>query len=152
MKMQVWARTSKQVAFSLMALALSYSSAWAEIYKCRQGDRVVYQERPCPAGSLALTPPEVLPPPSAFETEAARLRARDDRASVETLYKEEEKREAEATRLAELARVEARKLAAECAKLQDRIHEVQERKKPSQAMKERLYKDQHRYRQECSGF
>ena len=152
MKMLVLARASAQIAFFLIVLALPYSSAWAEIYKCRQGDRVVYQERPCPAGSLALTPPEVLPPPSAFETEAARLRARDDRASVETLYKEEEKQEAEAARRAELARVEVRKLAAECEKLQDRIHETQERRKPSQAMRERLYKDQHRYRQECSGF
>ncbi len=144
-RMQQWTLT-------LLALALPWAPAWADIHKCRQGERVVYQETPCPAGSLALTPPEVLPPPSAFETEAARLRARDDRAAVEVLYQEEEKRAAQAARLAEQARAEAARQAAECDKLQDRIDKALDRKKPTQAMKEKLHKDQNRYRQECSGF
>ncbi len=133
-------------------LALPCAPARADIHKCRQGERVVYQETPCPAGSLALSPPELLPPPSAFETEAARLRARDDKATVEVLRQEEQQQEVEAARRAEQAQTEARKRLAECDKLQDRINDAQEKKKPSQAVKERLYRDQHRYRQECAGY
>lgn len=128
-----------------LVLLLASGFAHAEIYKCRQGERTVYQSQPCPAGSQRLTPPELPDSPSAYAVEEARGRAKDDIAKAEALWK----REDEAAKAREKARATARKQETDCARLLDKIEKAQARTKPSKSQKSALKSDQKEYRKEC---
>ena len=72
----------RRIAPVLLVLSLASSAAHAEIHKCRQGDRVIYQENPCPGGSLSLAPPErAARPPGRCRIRVARRNPRDRAAS-----------------------------------------------------------------------
>lgn len=104
-----------------LMLALASTAPRAEIHKCRQGARLIYQEAPCPAGSQALPPPPSAPRPSAYAAEEARQRASNDIAAAEALRQRDHK-EDEARRKQEdiEAKQAARKLERECAAARDR--------------------------------
>ena len=136
---------SCRIAPALLALILVSATADAEIHKCRQGERMVYQELPCPAGSLSLAPPEVPPPPSAYEVEAARVRARNDIAEAEALRK----REAIAAKAQGKRRAEASKQVTDCDRLLDRITQAEAKGKPVRGRKSTLKSDQRKYRRIC---
>lgn len=111
-------------------LVLASAAPRAEIHKCRQGERLIYQEAPCPAGSLALPPPLPVPRPSAYAVEEARQRASDDIAAAEALRLRELK-DAEARQ--RLAAAEAREAARQreraCAAARDRGERAQSKEK-----------------------
>lgn len=136
------------VHVSLVALALLLASApiHAEIFKCRQGERVVYQEIPCPAGSQSLAPPETPPPPSAFAVEQARTRARNDIAEAAAIRKHEE----QTARAQEKRRAEVRKQETDCARLLGKIEKAEAKTSPSKNQKNTLKSDQRNYRKECA--
>jgi hypothetical protein len=137
--------TVRALLVAVLALTLASSAAHAEIHKCRQGDRVIYQEHPCPSGSLSLPPPEALPPPSAFAVEEARARAKNDLAAAETLRKREEK----AARAREKSRSEARIRETDCTRLLDKIEKTEAKAAVSKRQKNILKSDQRKYRKEC---
>lgn len=128
---------------TLFALLLASTPAYAEIHKCRQGERVIYQSDPCPAGNLSLTPPVAPARPSAFAVEEARARAKNDIASAEAL----EKREAKAAQALEKQRAEARRQETDCARLLVKINHAE----ASNSRKKTLKIDQRKYRKECGG-
>jgi len=132
-----------RMAATLLALALASSSAHAEIHKCRQGERIVYQSQPCPTGSQSLTLSEALPPPSAYTVEEARTRAKNDIAKAEALWKREEKS----------AKPQDKSRAAvhetDCAQLMDKITQAETKAKPNKSQKNALKSDQRKYRKEC---
>ncbi len=130
---------------TLIALLLASTPVHAEIHKCRQGERVIYQSSPCPVGSLSLTPPEAPPSPSAYAVEEARKRAKNDIAEAEALWKQEEK--AAATR--EKARAAASKQEADCARLLEKIEAAQAKAESNKNRKRTLKSDQRKYRKEC---
>ncbi|MDP2432840.1 MAG: hypothetical protein Q8O33_12515 [Pseudomonadota bacterium] len=132
---------------TFFALLLASAPVHAEIHKCRQGERVIYQSSPCPVGSVSLTPPEAPPSPSAYAVEEARSRAKDDIAEAEALRKREEK--SAATR--EKARATSRKLASDCARLLDKINQAEAKTEASKQQKKTLKSDQGKYRKECGG-
>jgi len=134
-----------RIAPALLALTLASTTAHAEIHKCRQGDRVIYQEAPCPAGSLSLAPPEAPPSPSAFAVEQARVRAKNDIAEAETLRKREEK----TAKAQEKSRAEAHKQETDCARLLDKIEKAAAKAEPGKSKKSTLKSDQRKYRKAC---
>ncbi|MDD5389981.1 MAG: hypothetical protein PHD37_11580 [Gallionellaceae bacterium] len=134
-----------RIAATLLTLALASGLAQAEIYKCRQGERIAYQSQPCPAGSQPLTAPEPLPAPSAYAVEEARGRAKNDIAEAEALRKREEK--SAATR--EKARAAAGKQESDCAHLLDKINQAEAKTDLSKTRKKTLKSDQRKYRKEC---
>ncbi|MDP2833401.1 MAG: hypothetical protein Q8Q28_08965 [Pseudomonadota bacterium] len=134
-----------RIAATLLALALASGSAHAEIHKCSQGERIVYQSSPCPPGSQSLTLPEALPPPSAYTVEEARSRAKNDIAEAEALRKRDEK--SAATR--EKARAAASKQETDCTRLLDKINQAEAKAEPSKQQKKTLKSDQRKYRKEC---
>ena len=136
----------RQIAPALLILALASAPAGAEIYKCRQGERVVYQETPCPTGSLPLTPPEPAPAPNAFAVEQARLRAKNDIAQAKAIRQREE----QSFRDQEKRRAEAHKQTSDCAHLLGRIEKAEARTTLSKNQKSTLKSDQRKYRKECA--
>ena len=132
-----------RIAPALLALSLASTAAHGEIHKCRQGDRVIYQENPCPSGSLSLAAPAVQPQPSAFEVEEARVRAKNDLAAAEALRKREEK----AAKAEEKSRAQAGKREADCARLLDRIEKAEAKAKPGKS--NALKSDQRKYQKAC---
>jgi hypothetical protein len=130
----------------LALLALANAPAGAEIHKCRQGARLIYQEAPCPADSQALPPPPIAPQPSAYAAEEARIRARDDIAAAAAL-KQRERKEAE-TRDKQ-AEAEARKQASDCDRMRDRIERAAAKVKPGKQPKTALKKDRRAYQETC---
>ena len=132
-----------RIAPALLALSLASTAAQAEIHKCRQGDRVIYQENPCPSGSLPLAAPAVQPQPSAFEVEEARIRAKNDLDAAEALRKREEK----TTKAQERSRAQAGKQEADCARLLDKIEQAEAKAKPGK--KTTLKSDQRKYQKAC---
>lgn len=130
---------------SLIALLLASAPAHAEIHKCLQGERVIYQSLPCPVGSWSLPPPEAPPAPSAYAVEEARGRAKNDIAAARALRKREE--EAAATR--EKARAAADKQESDCTRLLDKINQAEARAEPGKQRKKPLKSDQRKYRKEC---
>jgi hypothetical protein len=126
-------------------LLLASVPVHAEIHKCRQGERVVYQETPCPVGSQSLTPPAAPPTPSAFAVEEARARAKNDIAAADALRKREEK----AAKALEKKRAEVRKQETDCARLLDRIETAEAKTKLSRHQKSTLKSDQSKYRRAC---
>lgn len=134
----------RTIAFAT-ALLLASAPVHAEIHKCRQGERVVYQEAPCPSGSQSLTPPAAVSQPSAFEVEAARARARKDIAAAEALRKREE---LEAKAL-ERKRAAAHKQDVDCTRLLERIEAAQAKEKLSKSQKSTLRSNEHKYRKVC---
>ena len=127
------------------AFALAIAPAHAEIHKCHQGERVIYQEAPCPEASQSLTPPSPPAPLNAHEVEAARTRAGRDIAAAEALRK----REDIAARALEKKRAAARKQELECERLLDKIEAAREREKPSRNQKVTLASERRKYRREC---
>lgn len=136
---------ASRIAPALLALALASAAAHAEIHKCRQGERVIYQEQPCPGGSQPLAPPEAPPTPSAFSVEEARVRARKDLAEAEALRKREEK----AAKAQEKRRAEVQKQETVCDRLLDRIEKAETMENLSRSKKNTLKSDQHKYRKTC---
>ncbi len=67
----------------------------AEVYKCRQGERIVYQADPCPpeAQSQSRLPPAPEPDPAAFAQ--ARAEAKADLAAAAALRRQEAQEEAQ---------------------------------------------------------
>ena len=135
--------TVRRIAPVLVALSLASSAAHAEIHKCRQGDRVIYQENPCPGGSQSLAAPAVQPPPSAFAVEEARVRAKNDLDAAEALRKREEK----AAKAEERSRAQAGKQEADCARLLDKIEKAEAKAKPGKS--NALKSDQRKYQKTC---
>ncbi len=128
-------------------LALASAAASADIHKCNQGGRLIYQQAPCPPGSQALPPPTLPPRPSAYAEEEARQRASHDIAAAEALRQRERKAAEESARQAAAA---ARKQARECDRLRDRIERADARAKPGKRGKTTLTKERRVYREECS--
>ena len=132
-----------RIAPALLALSLACTTAHAEIHKCRQGERVIYQENPCPSGSQSLAAPAVQPQPSAFAVEEARVRAKNDLDAAEALRKREEK----AAKAEEKSRAETEKREADCARLLDRIERAEAKAKPGKSNP--LKSDQRKYQKAC---
>jgi len=130
---------------TFFALLLVSAPVHAEIHKCRQGERVIYQSHPCPAGSQPLALPEALPAPSAYSVEEARSRAKNDIAEADALRKREGK--SAATR--EKTRDAANKQEADCARLLEKMEKVQAKTESSKSRKSTLKSDQRKYRKEC---
>jgi len=130
---------------TLFALLLASAPVHAEIHKCRQGERIVYQSQPCPPGSQSLTPPAALPAPSAYAVEEARTRAKNDITEADALWKREEK----AAEVREKARATAHKQVTDCARLLDKINQAEAKVEPSKQQKKILKSDQRNYRKEC---
>ncbi|MBU1665966.1 MAG: DUF4124 domain-containing protein [Gammaproteobacteria bacterium] len=130
---------------TFFALLLASAPAHAEIYKCRQGERVIYQSPPCPAGSQPLVLPEALPAPSAYAVEEARSRAKNDIAEADAIWK----REDEAAKARKKARAAASKQETNCARLLDKINQAEAKVEPSKQQKKTLKSDQRNYRKEC---
>lgn len=131
---------------ALALLALASAPVGAEIHKCRQGARLIYQEAPCPADSLTLPPPPIPPQPSAYAAEEARIRARDDIAAAAAL-KQRERKEAETREIR--ADAEARKRASDCGRLRDRIERAEARIKPGKDRKTSLKMDRRTFQEAC---
>ncbi len=134
-----------RMAATLLVLALTSGSAHAEIHKCRQGERIVYQSQPCPPGSQSLTLPDAPPPPSAYTVEEARSRAKNDIAEADALWKREEK----AAEVREKARATTGKQESDCARLLGKIETAQVKAKPGKSRKSTLKSDQLKYRKLC---
>jgi hypothetical protein len=137
--------TANRIAPALLALSLASTAAHAEIHKCRQGERVIYQETPCPTGSLSLTPPEALPRPSAFDVEEARVRAKNDLGAAEALRKREEK----AAKAQAKNRADARTRESDCARLLDKIEKAEAKAELGKSKKTTLKSDQRKYQKVC---
>jgi hypothetical protein len=136
---------AQRIVPALFALALASAPVHAEIHKCRQGERVVYQELACPAGSQSLAPPEALPPPSAYEVEQARTRAKTDIAEAAALRKRDEI----TIRAQEKKRAAARKQETDCSRLQDKIGKAETKAELSKNQKNSLKSDQRKFRKDC---
>ena len=126
-------------------LALASAPAHAEIHKCHQGERVIYQEAPCPEASVSLAPPLPPPPLNAHEVKAAHTRAGRDIAAAEALRRREEI----AARVLEKKRAAAQKQELGCARLLDRIEATREREKLNKTQKITLGSERRKYRREC---
>lgn len=88
----------------LIACIVCQSTAAGAIYKCHEGGRVIYADRPCP-GAGAELPVRAAPPPDP-ETQARMVRARDMALEIDRLRAEQvvrEERDAERARRAALA-------------------------------------------------
>lgn len=131
---------------ALALLTLANAPAGAEIHKCRQGTRLIYQEAPCPADSLSLPQPPIAPPPSAYAAEEARIRARDDIAAAEALKQRERKEAEERDRRAD---AEARKRERDCDRLRDRIERAEANTKPGKRPKTSLENDRRAFEEVC---
>lgn len=129
----------------LLALILVSEPVHSEIHKCRQGERVIYQEFPCPAGSLNLVPPDSPSLPSAYAVEEARNRAKNDVAAALALRK----REDQAALAQEQIRATASKREADCTRLLGRIENTKTKSELSKHQKKTLRTDQLKYRKEC---
>ena len=125
--------------------ALASAPAHAEIHKCHQGERVIYQEAPCPEASVSLAPPLPPPPLNAHEVKAAHTRAGRDIAAAEALRRREEI----AARVLEKKRAAAQKQELACERLLDRIEVTREREKLSKTQKITLGSERRKYRREC---
>ena len=135
----------RRIAPVLLVLSLASSAAHGEIHKCRQGERVIYQENPCPSGSQSLAAPAVQPQPSAFEVEEARVRAKNDLAAAEALRKREEK----AAKAEEKSRAETEKREADCGRLLDKIEKAEAKAELGKSNKTTLKSDQRKYQKAC---
>ena len=130
-----------RLALFCIAGLLASPAAQAAVYKCRQGERVIYQELPCPATTQAMPTPEALPEPSAFEVERARQRAKTDIAAADALRQRD----------AKLAKAQARTQAAAgrheagCDRLLEKIEKAEEKS----AKNATLNGNKRKYRKEC---
>ncbi len=131
---------------TLACLALNCPPLYADIHKCNQGGRLIYQAAPCPAGSRTLPPPELPPRPSAYAEEEARQRASRDIAAAEAIRQRERK---EAGTKAREAIALARKQARACDRLRDRIDRAEADAKPGRRETATLRKDRRAYREAC---
>ncbi len=130
---------------ALFVLILVSATARAEVHKCRQGERVIYQSQPCPAGSLALDPPETLPEPGAYEVNEARTRARNDISAAEALRHREEK----TAKTREKAHASALRQETDCTRLLGKIGKAEAGTESGKSRKKTLKSDQRKYRKEC---
>jgi hypothetical protein len=130
---------------TLFVLAMASAPTQAEIFKCRQGERVIYQSSPCPADSQSGAIIEVPPQPSAYEVEQARQRAKGDINEATALRKRDEK----ADQVLDRKRAAAHKQEVDCARLLDKIEKAEAKPKLSKAQKGDLKSEQRNYRKEC---
>lgn len=117
--------TRAVVVVGLCIAALTPAAA-QDVQRCESPDgKVTYANGPCPAGTRAV---RTLPPPdapSAADQQAAQQRARQDASKATAIERD---RKAEETRIAreqERAENEAKKLAAQCRRLESRLQEAQ---------------------------
>jgi hypothetical protein len=105
-------RTFLDLALILALLGLVGPVSADAVYKCREGERILYQSAPCPPGYEALTvaPPATDPDPAAQAQ--ARAQAKAELAAAERLRRREAREEAE--RRARAA--ESERLASTCAR------------------------------------
>lgn len=103
---------SFRLLFIATACLVCQSPAAGAIYKCHEGGRVSYTDRPC-AGPGAELPVRAAPPPDP-ETQARMVRARDMALEIDQLRAEQRMRE---ERQAEGARRSALALRKRCDKL-----------------------------------
>ncbi len=126
-------------------LAFTSPPGQAEVFKCRQGDRVIYQEMPCPAGSKAEATLAEQPRPSAYDAAQARERAKGEIKEAAALRKRDEKAaEAQQRRLAT-----TRKLDIDCTRLLDKITKAEDKATLNKNQKNALKIEQRKYRKEC---
>jgi hypothetical protein len=87
-----------------------------ETVKCRVGERIVYQETPCPPRGQIQPLAAPLPEPDVFEVDAARRRAVADQVQLKSLEQERAAREKAEREAAEAAAQQQRKAAKKHAK------------------------------------
>lgn len=129
----------------LFSLALASAPTQAKIYKCRQGERVIYQEVPCPAGSQPVAALDEAPQPSAYEAAQARARAKGEIGEAAAIRKRDEK----AAAALEKKRVAARKQETDCTRLLDRVTKAEDKEALTKAQKSALKSEQRKYRKDC---
>lgn len=130
--------------------------AQAEMFKCRVGERTLYQSAPCPAGSVAAPMSAPAPEPDAWSVNEAQRRARAEQDQLKALDQKtavQDKVERQAA--AELAQ-ETRKRAKECDALREDIQQTEDkaakaaRKKGTRVTEgKQLVKDKAKYETEC---
>lgn len=116
----------------IFCFALFPALAQGGIHKCRQGERVIYQEQPCAATSQTLGELTPAAPPAAFEADAARLRAASEASEVRAIRKQEQQ-----------AAARADKHEKDCDRLLEKIEKAQEKKGKASPS------DTRKYRKEC---
>jgi hypothetical protein len=130
---------------SLMTLALASPATQAEIFKCREGTRVTYQERPCPNASQAAAPLELQAQPSAYEVEQARVRAQNEIKEAAALRK----RDDQATQAQEKKRATMAKQGSACERLRGKIVEAEHKETLTKPQKIALKSERRKYQKEC---
>lgn len=63
-----------RILFLFIACVLCQAAGSVTIYKCREGDRVSYSDRPCPGAGAALAVPDAPPPDPATQERLERQR------------------------------------------------------------------------------
>lgn len=97
------------IGLPLLMLCTALPADAAEVFKCRQGERFVYQSLPCPpdAQTLKIVPPAAAPDPASVAQ--ARAQAKADIAAAAALRQREAAEEAR--RRAQAAAAERRAIA-----------------------------------------
>ncbi|MBI5331767.1 MAG: hypothetical protein HZB71_14290 [Betaproteobacteria bacterium] len=132
------------------------TSAQAEMFKCRVGDRTLYQSSPCPAGSVATPMAAPAPEPDVWSVNEAQRRARAEQDQLKALdQKTAAQDKVERQAAAEQAQ-ETRKRAKECDALRKDIQQAEDkaakaaRKKGTRVVEgKQLGKDKEKYASEC---
>jgi len=101
-----------RLLFIATACLVCQPAAAGAVYKCHEGGRVIYADRPCPGAGAAL-PVRPAPPPDP-QTQARMERARDMALRIDQLRAEQRLRE---ERAADAARRAALALRKRCDKL-----------------------------------
>lgn len=114
-------RSNAIAALCCALLCLAAGEAVAGLYKCRQGEGIVYQQTPCPPGSasLSLGAEALVPDPESVRS--ARSRARADIAAAEEIRRREAREDAQR----KARQAEAEKHAQTCARLLAVIRDVE---------------------------
>lgn len=108
----MWMIHLTKIALPLLTLAAVSPAAAAEVYKCLQGGRILYQAEPCPPGSQAQARLPPAPEPDPASIAQARAEAKADLAAAAALRRREAQEEAQ--RRAHAAAAERQALA--CAR------------------------------------
>ncbi len=141
---------------ALWLLIVMALPAWGQMYKCRAGERILYQATPCPTGSTPLSVVTASPEPDVWSVDEARRRARGEQDQLKELEKKTVEREGVARKQADVDAREAAKRAKECADQLDDIQAAEDkalkaaRKKGQHPVEgKQLAKDKAKYLNEC---
>jgi hypothetical protein len=108
-----------RILFLFIACVLCQAASSATIYKCRDGDRVSYSDRPCPGAGAALTVQDAPPPDPATQERLERQRATvlqlEKARLIEASREEREFERARRTSLAERKRCDRLRLQRQWA-------------------------------------